>query len=208
MADKIIKSVNLLPEFLRTDRNSKFLSSTIDQLIQKPQVERLDGYIGDTETVTYNSTADIYISETLPLRRNYQLDPALVIRDSSDNVTDVVALDDLVNELSIQGSKVDNFDRLFRPEFYSYNPHIDWDKLINYQQYYWLVTGPNVITIDGSPKNSTSTYTVVNNSAKTAFVFTPDGLTANPLISLYRGNTYHFKVNSSFNHTYSVTLIR
>jgi len=198
MADKIIKSVNLLPEFLRTDRNSKFLSSTIDQLIQKPQVERLDGYIGDTETVTYNSTADIYISETLPLRRNYQLDPALVIRDSSDNVTDVVALDDLVNELSIQGSKVDNFDRLFRPEFYSYNPHIDWDKLINYQQYYWLVTGPNVITIDGSPKNSTSTYTVVNNRAKTAFVFTPDGLTANPLISLYRGNTYHFKVDSSF----------
>lgn len=198
MADKIIKSVNLLPEFLRTDKNSKFLSSTIDQLIQKPQVERLDGYIGDTETVTYNSTSDIYISESLPLRRNYQLDPALVIRDSSNNVNDVVALDDLVNELSIQGSKVDNFDRLFRPEFYSFDPHIDWDKFINYQQYYWLVTGSDVITIDGSPKDSTSTYSVVTNSAKTAFVFTPDGLTANPLLSLYRGNTYHFEVNSSF----------
>jgi len=197
MADKIIKSVNLLPEFLRTDRNSKFLSSTIDQLIQKPQVERLDGYIGDTETPTYNSTSDIYVSETLPLRRNYQLDPALVIRDESNNVKDVVALDDLVNELAMQGSKVDNFDRLFRPEFYSYDPHIDWDKLINYQQYYWLVTGPDVITITGSLKNSTSTYTVSTNSAKTAFVFTPDGLTANPLLSLYRGNTYHFQVNSS-----------
>jgi hypothetical protein len=51
MADKHIKSVNLLPEFLRTNKNSKFLSSTIDQFIQKPQLERLDGYIGSTQTV-------------------------------------------------------------------------------------------------------------------------------------------------------------
>ena len=44
MADK--KSVNLLPEYIRTDKNSKFLSSTIDQFLQTPQLERVDGYVG------------------------------------------------------------------------------------------------------------------------------------------------------------------
>ncbi len=73
MAKKPIKSINLLPEFLRTDKNSKFLSSTIDQLIQPPKLERLDGFIGSKLTPTYVSTSDFYIAESLPLRRDYQL---------------------------------------------------------------------------------------------------------------------------------------
>jgi hypothetical protein len=149
MADKNIKSVNLLPEFLRTTKNSKFLSSTIDQLIQKPQLERLDGYIGSTNARTYK-VGDTYISEALPLRKNYQLDPALIVKDATGTINDVVGLDDLVNEINLYGGSTDNFDRLFRSEFYSYNPHIGWDKFVNYQQYYWLVTGPDTINIDQS----------------------------------------------------------
>jgi hypothetical protein len=45
-----IKTINLLPEFLRTDKNSKFLSSTADQWIKKPELERIDGYVGSTST--------------------------------------------------------------------------------------------------------------------------------------------------------------
>ena len=146
-ANKTISSVNLLPEFLRTDKNSKFLSSTIDQLIQPTQLERIDGYVGSTLTPNYVSTTDNYISESLPLRRNYQLEPALVIKNQDDVINDVIGLDDLVNSIEIQGGTVDNFDRLFRTEFYSYNPQIDWDKFVNYQNYYWLVTGPDVIDI-------------------------------------------------------------
>ena len=144
-----IKSVNLLPEFLRSTKNSKFLATTIDQFIQKPQLERIDGYVGSTNTPNYNTATDIYISESLPLRRDYQLDPALVVKDASGNVNDVVALDDLINEISRQGGLTDNLDRLFRTKFYSYNPHIDWDKLINYQQYYWMPTGPETVDVDG-----------------------------------------------------------
>ena len=35
-----------LPAFYRTDANHKFLSSTLDPLIQPGKLERLDGYIG------------------------------------------------------------------------------------------------------------------------------------------------------------------
>jgi hypothetical protein len=147
MANKVIKTVNLLPEIFRTDKNSKFLSSTIDQLIQPPQLERIDGFIGSKLTPTYNPISDVYISEGLNLRRDYQLEPALIVNDKNGNVQDVIAFDDLVNEISTRGGINDNLDRLFRSEFYSYDPQIDWDKLINYQEYYWLSTGPDVILI-------------------------------------------------------------
>jgi hypothetical protein len=64
MAKQVIKSINLLPEIFRTGKNSKFLASTIDQLIQQPDLERIDGYIGSKLTPTYISTTDNYISES------------------------------------------------------------------------------------------------------------------------------------------------
>ena len=144
---KSIKSINLLPEFFRTDKNSKFLSSTVDQLIQPPQLERISGYIGSTATSTYNASTDVYINENSTLRKNYQLDPALIVNDNSGSIKKAVGIDDLTNEINIQGGLVDNFDRLYRTEFYSYNPRIDWDKFVNFQNYYWLTTGPDTIDI-------------------------------------------------------------
>jgi hypothetical protein len=146
MADNI-NSINFLPEYLRTDKNAKFLSATLDQWIQPAQLERINGFIGSKNTPNYNSTSDVYIAETLGLRRDYQLTPSLVVNNALYEVQDVISLDDLVNRITLNGGKTDNLDRLLRSKFYSYDPHIDWDKLINFQEYYWLVEGPDVIEV-------------------------------------------------------------
>ena len=143
MANNKVSSVSLLPEFLKTERNKKFLTSTLDQLIQKPQLERIDGYVGSIDTPTYNSTADIYISNGQP----YQLDPALIIYDNLGNIKNIQGYDDLLNELQSHGANTTNLDYLFRTDAYSYNAHIDWDKLVNYQNYYWLPRGPELLTV-------------------------------------------------------------
>jgi hypothetical protein len=168
MANK--KSVNLLPEYLQTDKNSKFLSSTIDQFIQTPQLERVDGYIGSILTPNYNPSSDFYLKQSSKLRKDYPLEPALVFKDQFSNITDVVAYDDLINELTIQGSKTNNLDRLFRSEFYSYDPLIDWDKLVNYSNYYWLPNGPEFIELQGVDTEDIVgevTYTMPNGYAVT-----------------------------------------
>lgn len=168
MAD-IKKSVNLLPEYLRTDKNSKFLSSTIDQFIQTPQVERLDGFVGSKITPNYNPNTDFYLDESSSLRNNYSLEPALVFKDANNNITDVVSYDDLINEIGIQGGKNSNLDSIFNSKFYSYDPLIDWDKLINFTNYYWLPTGPDVIALDVSETVNdivgNSSYTMSNGYA-------------------------------------------
>lgn len=142
------KSVNLLPEYLKSDKNSKFLSGTLDPLIQTPQLERIDGFVGSVVTPNYNPDTDFYIKEDLPLRKEYALEPALVFKDQSSNITDVIGFDDIINEMNLQGGKTNDLDRLFRSKFYSYDPQVNWDKLVNYNQYYWLPNGPNSILVD------------------------------------------------------------
>jgi len=193
----IRKSINLLPAFFRTDKNNKFLSSTIDQLIKVPVLERIDGFVGSKLSSNYNPLTDNYITESLPLREKYQLEPAVVLKNIDQSIKAAYGFDDLVNQVSYYGGNVDNLDRLFRPKFNSYDPRIDWDKFINYRNYYWLPNGPDAISVAGLQRNTISTYTVTDSDDKNFFVFTPDGLTPDPLLTFYRGITYVFNVDST-----------
>ena len=58
---EIKRTVQHLPAFYRTDANQRFLSSTLDPLVQKGALERLDGYIGRQDAYTRIST-DTYIA--------------------------------------------------------------------------------------------------------------------------------------------------
>ena len=197
MANNPIKTVNLLPEFLRSDKNSKFLSGTLDQMLQPPNLERVDGFIGSKLTPTYDSATDSYIEESLKLRKNYQLEPALVVK-TSGAITSVKSYDDLINELNVSGGNVENLDRLFRSNIHAFSPSIEWDKFVNYQNYYWLPTGPNTIDIFGVRISTESTYKVTDNEIKSAWIFTPNGLDEDPVVTLHRGNTYKFEVDSTY----------
>jgi hypothetical protein len=191
------KSVNLLPVLFRTDKNSKFLAGTIDQLIQPPQLNRLDGWVGSRITPTYNPSKDFYIESNLKTRQDYQLEPALVVTDDILKIIKSTSYDDVINQLDFEGANTKRLDRLFDPEFYSYDPHIDWDKFVNFQKYYWMPAGPNSISISNQQREIVSTYNVTDTADGFNFVFTPDGLTPAPQLTLYRGVTYKFNIKSN-----------
>jgi len=192
------RTVDLLPGYHKTDKNAKFLASTLDQFIQEPQLERLDGFVGSKLSLNYDPAKDIYLDSNGTLRNSYQLEPSLVIKDPNLNITYSSTYDDLINELKFNGAKVSNLDRLFRPKSFSYDPCIDWDKFINYGQYYWLPNGPDTIEIAGQQASTISSYTVTDSVDGKSLIFTPDGLSTSPLLTLYRGSTYVFDVNSDY----------
>jgi hypothetical protein len=192
----IRKSANLLPVLFRTDKNSKFLSGTIDQLIQTPQLKRVDGWVGGKITPTYNVETDFYLESNSKLRQDYQLEPALIITDDILRIIKATSYDDLINQLAFEGANTSRVDRLFKPEFYSYNPHIDWDKFVNFENYYWLPNGPDSVAIGNQQREIVSTYNVTDTADGFYFVFSPDGLTPAPQLTLYRGVTYKFNVDS------------
>jgi hypothetical protein len=192
------RSADLLPGHHRTDKNTKFLASTLDQLIQQPLLERVSGYMGSKLSLNYKPASDQYIAGTTKLRNDYQLEPALVISDINQNIDMAIGYDDLINQLAFNNADVSNLDRLFRPKSYSYDPQIDWDKFVNFRQYYWMPMGPDTIEITGQQRAGASTYTVADSTDGDSLVFSPDGGTTNPLLTLYRGQTYIFNVNSSY----------
>lgn len=206
MADKIDPTSNegqisnFLPNFYRTDANKKFLHATVEQLTQKGTVKTINGFIGrrNAKAATGN---DIFVDAPTKDRQNYQLEPSLVINDTLGNNTFFRDYQDYINQINVFGGNVKNHARLNKQEFYSWDPHIDWDKFTNFQNYYWLPFGPDVVTIYGEPEGIISTFTVEVESelGNYAYIFTPNGLDRNPTIKLCRGQTYTFKINSPGN---------
>ena len=191
-------TVDLLPKYYRTDDNRKFIQATIDQLTQKGTAKKVNGFIGRKNAKSANAK-DIYINAPTTVRQDYQLEPAVVVNDSTGNVDFFKDYQDFINQLKVFGGNVDNHERLNRQEFYSWDPHIDWDKFINFQQYYWLPYGPDVVNIVGQQLNVTSTFKVELSTSATQqkeYVFTPNGLDRNPVVTLYRGQTYYFEIDS------------
>jgi hypothetical protein len=191
------KTSSLLPRYYRTDSNKKFLSATLDQLTQPGAVKKVTGYIGRQNAKAVKAS-DVFISATDSDRQNYQLEPAAVIEDFLGNVNFYKDYIDHVNHVKIENGIVSNHERLNTQEFYSWNPHICWDKFVNFQQYYWLPYGPDPIEVLGQQQEIESTYSVVavDEGDNWAFVFSPDGLTRNPTLTLYRGQTYNFSINT------------
>jgi len=197
---KIRRTVDLLPKIFQTGNNSKFLGGTLDPLVQPGVLEKLSGFVGRRYGKTYNST-DVYLDTDNTLRSRYQLEPGIVTVDDDDNVSTFYDYLDFKNQLNFFGNSIEKDNLITQTESYSWNPPIDWDKFSNFREYYWAVNGPPVVTVEGQAQNITSEYKVRAQTVGDlpAWVFNPDGLTANPDVVLYRGQTYIFDVNSPRN---------
>lgn len=195
------KSVDLLPVIFRTDANQRFLAGTVDQLIQKPELKKIDGYIGDKTAKNFKPEVDSYLSGVISnsLRDRYELEPGIVIKNPvTDKVEFSKTYEDILNSLKLFGSNIDNQDKLFTQQSYAWNPHIDLDKFVNYRNYIWQAEGPQTILITGKEKQVVSTLTVSisNEDSQPNWKFSTNITAVNPTLTLYRGFTYIFEVDT------------
>ena len=191
-----ITASDFLPKFFRTQANKKFLQGTLDQLIQPGVAEKINGYYGRTTAKAYKTT-DNYVDDVTNDRTNYQLEPATVIKDNYENVTFYKDYNDYIGQLGVFGANTANHSRLNSQETYAWNPNIDWDKFVNFREYYWLPNGPISMPVRGQSREVVSTYavTIEDQGDNVAYVFN-DGLTRNPKLKLYRGQTYRFEIDT------------
>ena len=190
-------SLSHLPRYFRTPANKKFLSSTLDQLVQPGVVEKLNAYYGRKNAKAF-SADDNYVGDVTKQREDYQLEPAVVIKDDVDNVTFYKDYNDFINQLRSFGNNNPDHSKINTQEYYAWNPHIDWDKFVNFREYYWLPSGPQVLPIYGQSKEVVSTFKVSleENDDNVVYKFTPTGLTQNPTLKLYKGQTYIFEIDT------------
>ena len=153
------RTADLLPRYFRTTANKKFLSSTIDQLTQPGSIEKVDGYIGRRDAKAFKAT-DNYVADVSADRENYQLEPIATVTDNLGNTTYYGDYRDYINSSKIRNTDNDNHSMYSSQEYYAWNPHVNWDKFVNFREYYWLPAGPNEIPVYGTARNITSTFAV------------------------------------------------
>ena len=200
-------AVNLLPKFYQTATNSKFLNATIEQLYQPGSTEKINGYVGK-QNAKAATASDIFIQAPSKDRQDYQLEPGVLINDNLNNIKFYKDYIDYINQINVFGGNTINHSRLNDQEFYSWDPHIDWDKFVNFQNYYWLPYGPETINL-GLVPFLVSTYSVdlQPTSDANVYVFSPDGKSHNPILKLYKGLTQKFVINSP-NNPFSIKTFR
>jgi len=196
MATTRIRSVDLLPEIFRTETNKKFLASTLDQMIQPSRLQRVEGYIGRNYGLGVNP-ADSYVLEPDKERTNYQLEPAVTYKVPNTNKTkDLITYPEILDALQVKGADVSRHDRLFSSEFYAWDPFIDYDKFVNFGQYYWLSGGPDPVDVQATEIATSDSYAVTRADNG----YNLEGQAGNnPTITLVRGGNYTFEVEQTGN---------
>jgi hypothetical protein len=192
----IRRTVELLPQVFQTESNDKFLSAVLDPLVQPGILQKTVGYVGRRYGKTYK-TSDVYLDTDETLRSRYQLEPGVTVKKNGtiNNFYDYL---DFKNQIKFFGNNEELDAIVTDQEHYSWNPPIDWDKFVNYREYYWVPEGPAAVKIAGQSQKITSTYKIALGTGS-VFILTPDGLTNNPTLTLYRGQTYKFLVNAPDN---------
>ena len=191
-----IRTLNFLPEIFQTPTNSQFLGATLDQIVDQPNTMRIEGYIGSKFGYGINAK-DNYVVEPTKVRRDYQLDPGVVFTKTNTNTAkDFISYPGIIDALKLEGALTDNNDRLFNSEFYSWDSFTNLDKIINFNQYYWLPTGAPSVNISTDIVYTATDYTVrsLPNGYNISSDVNPGG-TTNPTLTLIRGGTYTFTVN-------------
>src|SRR6056300_1511254 len=93
------QSASHLPKYYRTPANKKFLSSTLDQLIQPGIVEKLNGYVGRKTAKAFTPT-DNYVADVSTQREDYQFEPAAIVKDTLGNINFYKDYNDYTNQLN------------------------------------------------------------------------------------------------------------
>ena len=186
-----VRTIDFLPKFFRTGTNSKFLSATLDQMVTEPNLVKLNGYVGRKNAVNYKPT-DNYLTEATPNRTNYQLEPSVIGKDDSGAVNFVSGYQDILDKLRYSGVDISNQSRLFSNEMYTFNGLIDFDKFVNFSQYYWLPSGPDCVSVYSSVVPLSREFKITQDPSLRGVIIAGHGPTLNPTITLSRLGSYTF----------------
>ena len=129
--------IKQLPGVHQTETLQKFFGSTVDHLFDPGKGKPINGYAGQ-KPLWYDPDQDYYLEENTSDRTFYQLEASMVSKSAEGSLTDLLPYADLVNQIRFQGGLVNNHNRLFSQDFYTWCPPIDLDKILNFRQYVWL----------------------------------------------------------------------
>ena len=200
-----VRSVDFLPPIFQTPVNKQFLAATLDQLIQEPKFKQTQGFVGRRVGPGVNAN-DQYVIEPTKSRTDYQLEPGVIQVDPNNfnKIVDAITYPGLNDAIKLQGGVTTDANSLYTSDYYTWDPFVDFDKFVNFAQYFWLPNGPDAVDVSSVGIPITDDFTVTRANG----VYTFSGYTGNnPTITLVKGGSYNFNVaqNDTVTVEYRVT---
>ena len=194
-----VRTVDFLPEIFQTPVTRQFLNATLDQLTQEPEFKKTQGYIGQKVGPGVNP-ADGYVIEPTASRNDYQLEPGVVQLDPNkiNTIVDAITFPGITDAMALQGGYTNNASRLYTSEYYTFDPFVDFDKFVNFAEYYWLPAGPLAVTVTAAPIPMLETIDVTRANGKYTF---SNAKGENPNFTLVRGGNYTFNIAQNAKET-------
>ena len=138
MANKIYKK---LPGILQTNTVKNFFESTVEQLYSKANLEPISGFIGK-KTSKDKLVDGVWIYEDDVNKQFYSLTPAVNTTNATTNISeDFMFYDELVATLKNYNVEMSDENKIFSTHYQSFLPPIEYNKFINYQEYFWTPHG-------------------------------------------------------------------
>ena len=137
----------LLPEPYQSDVNKSVFENLFNRFLTKQETRKVAGYIGvgNPEALVSRQIAEPTID-----RQAFQLQPILYNKVGS--VEHMASWKDIQNELTRLGVDISRLPEWGQAQVFNWVPPIDIDKIIRYQDYFWVDPGnptsqPQYITI-------------------------------------------------------------
>lgn len=138
--------LKLLPDVYRSDVNRSLLSNVFDRFLSKDETKFMYGIIGENDG---SLSPDPHISESSPHRQAFQLQPLLYAKVAT--IDHISSYEDLLREAELLGIESSRLPLWGDTQQFNFAPPINFDKLVNYSDYYWYDTTvgsvPQYITI-------------------------------------------------------------
>lgn len=197
MADKNsdYKKTNFnLNDFLPSVNRGEFLDSLnknlFNRYLTKDEFDHVVGFIGDADP---NDTLTKPIEERTAFRQNNQLQP--VVTQKIGSVNHFMGFEDFITRIGRTGVDTEKFDKWGNALQFNWVPPIDFDKIINYRDYYWNSTRnpahniPQYIVIKSQKNWTAARYTQALKTIVDIAGITPvDGFNVSTQKLLLNGN--------------------
>jgi hypothetical protein len=191
----ITRTLDFLPSVFQTETNKKFLNATLDQLTTSANLTPINGYVGRKSGPGFKNINE-YLIEPSVERADYQLEPSVVVVDPETQQLDFhVTYPELLQKIQYYGGSIQDPNKLFSGESYSYDPKINLDAFVNFNEYYWVPNGPDAVDVFANEVDLEKTFTPNLNPTLNYYLFGSDETQVNPDITLARGGSYTFEVN-------------
>ena len=189
------RTLDFLPSVFQTETNKKFLNATLDQLTTDANLKPINGYIGRKSSPGFKNINE-YLIEPSVERADYQLEPSVLVTNPQDNSIDFhVTYPELLQKIQYYGGITQDPNKLFSSQSYSYDPKINLDAFVNFNEYYWVPNGPDAVDLFANEVDLEKVFTPNINTTLNYYLFGTDETQVNPDITLARGGTYTFEID-------------